>query len=182
MANISQDLTQVNQEAVETALEFAQLSIESAERVVRMQLEAAKQFVAQQSKTATVLAGVKDEQELAVARTRLAEQAVESLLGYSRNVSEMAAQAQRELAKMVEKRFGAYQRNMTAAMQNLAQSGPAGSHPAVGALNSTMMAAANAVENMTKAAKQAAELAEANVKAMTEAAANALKSGSKKKG
>ena len=180
MAKISQDLKQVNQEAVETALEFAQLSIESTERVVRLQLEAAKKFLAQQSATATLLADVKDEQGLAAARTRLAEQAVESLVGYSRNVSEVAAQAQRELAKMVEKRFGAYQHQMTAAMQNLVQSAPAGSHPGAGALNSTMTATANAIETMTKAAKQAAELAEANVKAMTEAAANALKGRSKK--
>lgn len=178
MAKIPRNLTDLNQ-GVEIALEFAQVSMDCAERVMRMQLEAAKKFVAQQSTTAKVLVGMKDEQELAALRAQLVEQAVEGLLGYTHDVYAVASQTQRELAKMVEQRFAAYRHEMTAAMEKLIKAAPAGSDPAVEALRSTMAATSTAIENMTKAAHQAAALADANVKAMTKTAANALKSGTK---
>lgn len=181
MAKIPRNLTELNQGAVESAVEFAQVSMDSAERVMRMQLEAAKKFVAQQSATAKILAGVKDKQELTTLRTHLIEQAVDGLLGYTHDVYTVASQTQRELAKMVEQRFTAYQHEMTGAMEKLIKSAPAGSDPAVEALRSTVAATSIALENMTKAAHQAAALADANVKAMTKAAASALKSGTRQR-
>ncbi len=49
MAKHSRKLTDLNQDTLDAALEFARVSIDSAERVMRKQLEAANKIVAQQS-------------------------------------------------------------------------------------------------------------------------------------
>ena len=51
---------------------------------------------------------------------------------------------------------------------------------AVEAVKSTMAATQTAVESITKAAQQAAELAEANLKSLADAAANAARDAKKK--
>lgn len=180
MAKMPEQLTDLNKGAVEAALSFAQVSMESAEKLMRMQLEAAKQFVAEQSETAKALAEAKDAEAMLALRARLAEQAVDRALGYSRNVYEVATQAQQQLTKLVEQRFTAYQQETAAAMEKMIQAAPGGSDAASAAIKSTIAATQAAMDSMTKAAKQVAELADANVKAVTEAATSAFKGTQKK--
>jgi hypothetical protein len=58
---------------------------------------------------------------------------------------------------------------------------PAGSDAAVAAVKSAMAVANAAYDNMTKAAKQVTEIAEANVAAATSATIHAVASGNKGK-
>ena len=180
MAKMPEQLAGLNKGSIEAALSFAQVSMESAERMMRLQLEAAKAFVAEQSATAKALAEAEDAEAMMALRARLAEQAVERALGYSRNVYDVAAQTQQQLTKLVEQRFAAYQQEMAAAMERMIKAAPGGSDAAVEAVKSTVAATQAAMDSMTKAAKQVAELADANVKAVTDAAAHALKSGKRK--
>jgi phasin family protein len=175
MSKIPEELVGLGKGSVEAALNFAQVSIESAERMMRLQLEAAKTFVAEQAETVKALAGAKDPEALMAVRARLAEKSVESALGYSRNVYEVAAQTQQQLSQLAGQRFAAYQQEMGTAMEKMIKAAPGGSDVAVDALKSTIAAAQAAMDSMTKAAQQAAELAEANVKAVTDAAADAMK-------
>jgi phasin family protein len=175
MAEIPEPLVGLSEASVEAALRIAQVSMESAERMMRLQLDAAKTFVAEQAETANALAGAKDPQALVAVRARLAEKAVESALGYSRDFYAIAAQTQQQLSQMAGQRFAAYQQQMGAAMEKIIKAAPGGSEVAVEAVKSTLAAAQTALDGMAKAAQQAAELAEANVKAVTEAAANAVK-------
>lgn len=179
MAKLPDPLAGLNQRSVEAALGFAQVSMASAERMMRLQLEAAKAFVAEQGETAKVLAEAKDPEAMMALRVRLAEKAADRALGYARHVYEAAAQTQHELTKLVEQRFAAYQQEMSAAMEQMIKTAPGGSGVAVEAVKSTMAATQAAMDSMTKAAKQVAELADANVKAVTEAAAHAMKGGNK---
>ena len=180
MAKMPEQLVGLNKGAIEAALSFAQVSMESAERMMRLQLEAAKAFVVEQSETAKALAEAKDAESMMALRARLAEQAVERALGYSRNVYDVAAQTQQQLTKLVEQRFAAYQQEMAAAMEKIIKAAPGGSDAAVEAVKSTVAATQAAMDSMTKAAKQVAELADANVKAVTDAAAHALQGGKRK--
>src|SRR5687767_7212427 len=177
---MTEQLGELNKGSIEAALTFAQVSMESAEKLMRLQLEAAKAFVADQSETAKELSNAKDADAMMALRSRLAEQAVERALGYSRNGYEVATQTQQELAKVIEERFTGYQREMAASLEKMFQSAPAGSDAAVAAVKSTIAATQSAMDSMTKAAKQAAELADANVKAVADAATNAFKSTKKK--
>ncbi len=180
MAKMPEQPAGLNKGSVEAALRFAQVSMESAERMMRLQLEAAKAFVAEQTESAKALAEAKDAESMMALRARLAEQAVDRALGYSRNVYAVATQAQQQLTKLVEQRFAAYQKEMAAAMEKMVKSAPGGPDVAAEAVKSTIAATQAAMDSMTKAAKQAAELADANVKAVTEAAARAFKGTQKK--
>ena len=170
----------LNRDSVEAALDFAQVSMESAERMMRLQLEAARTFVEEQAAIARDLADAKDAEAMMALRAPLAEKAVDRALGYSRNVYEVASQAQQRLGKLVEQRFAAYQQEMVTAMENMLKAAPGGSESAVAAVKSTLAATQAAIDTMSKAAQQATELAESNMKTVTQAAAHALK-GAKKK-
>ena len=179
MAKITDQFQGLNKDALETALTFAQVSMASADRLMRLQLDAAKAFVADQTQTAHALAGAKDAESMMALRARLAEQAVERAVGYSRNIYEVATQTQQQLAKLVEERLATSQQQIASAMENMLNAAPGGSNVAVEAVRSTMAATQSAMDSMTKAAKQASELAEANVKAVTDAATTAMKGGRK---
>ena len=177
---MTEQITEMNKGSIAAALTFAQVSMESAEKLMRLQLEAAKAFVAEQTETAKELSSAKDPDAMMALRSRLAEQAVERALGYSRNVYEVATQTQQELAKVIEQRFSGYQQEMAASLEKMFQNAPAGSDAAVAAVKTTIAATQSAMDSMTKAAKQAAELADANVKAVADAAASAFKNVKKK--
>jgi len=181
MAKMPEQLVDLNKGSIEAALSFAQVSMEGAEKLMRLQLETAKKFVAEQSETAKALAEATDAEAMMALRARLAEHVVDRALGYSRNVYEVATQAQQQLTKLIEQRFAAYQHEMAAAMENMIKAAPGGSDAAAEAVRTTIAATQAAMDGMTKAAKQAAELADANVKAVTEAATSAFKGGVKKK-
>lgn len=179
MSKMPEQLQSLNKEAVEAALSFAQVSMAGADRLLRLQLDAAQTFVAQQAQTASALGEAKNAESLMALGTRLAEQAAEHAVGYSRSVYEVATQTQQQLAKLVEERLAATQPQIASAMENMLKSAPGGSNAAVEAMRSTMAATQLAMDSLTKAAKQAAELAEANARTITDAASLAMK-GAKK--
>ena len=179
MAKMADPFQGLSKDALEAAMSFAQVSMASADRLMRLQLDAAKAFVTDQTQAAQALAEAKDAESMMALRARLAEQAVERAVGYSRNVYEVAQQAQQQLAKLVEERLASSQQQIASAMENMLGAAPGGSNVAVEAVRSTMAATQSAMDSMTKAAKQAADLAEANVKAVTDAASSAMKGGRK---
>jgi len=89
-------------------------------------------------------------------------------------VYEISAQTQEELAKMVEAQYAEFQKSVAGLLDQAAKSAPAGSDVAVAAVKSAIAAANSAFDNMNKAAKQVAEITEANVAAATNATVKAV--------
>jgi phasin family protein len=171
MASIPEQFTELNKGQVETALNLAQITMQSAERMMRLQLDATKAFISEQNETASALANTKDPNAMMALRTRIAEQTVERALGYSRNLYEVATQAQQELSRVFAQRFSSYQQEMMGAMEKMLKSSPmGGSEAALNAMKSTMAATQSAMDSITNAAKQTADMADANVRAMSDAA------------
>ena len=179
MAENPEPLTGLSEASMKEALRIAQVSMEGAERMMRLQLEAARTFVAEQAETANALAEAKDPGALTAVRARLAAKAVESALGYSRDVFAIAAQTRQELSQVAGQGFSAYQQQMGAAMEKIMKAAPGGSDVAAAAVKATIASTQAAMESITKAAQQAAELAEANIKSLADAAA--LAAGDPKK-
>ena len=180
MDKMQEQFADLNKGSIEAALSFAQVSMESAERLMRLQLEAAKAFIAEQSETAKELSDAKDPEAMMKLRSRIAEQAVERALGYSRNIYEVATQAQKAFAKVIEQRFSGYQQEAASSLEKMIKAAPGGSDAAAAAMRSTIAATQSAMDSLTKAAQQAAELTEANVKSVSDAATGAFR-GTKKK-
>jgi phasin family protein len=178
--NVEQ-LASANKANVETLLTIANTAFASAERLAALNLNTARAVLEDSVANAKALLAVKDVQQLVAMQASLAQPAVEKAVAYSRSVYEIATQTQEELNKIFEAQFAEINKNVTSALDKAVKNAPAGSDVAVAAVKSAIAAANSAYDSMTKAAKQVAEIAEANVAAATNATVKAVGTAPKAK-
>ena len=168
-----ENLASTNKAAVESFLTLANTAFASAERLAALNLNTARSFLEDGMANAKALLGAKDLQQLMALQTTLAQPSVEKLVAYSRDIYEIATQTQEEVSKIVESQFAEMNKNVSSVLDKAAKNAPAGSDVAVAAVKSAIAAANSAYDNMSKAAKQVAEIAEANMAAATNATVKA---------
>lgn len=157
-------LSELSSVTVDAATRLTRISMDSAERTIAVQLEYAKGAINQATLTAKALAGAKDVQELMSLRARIAENALENFMGYSRSLYEVASEAQSELSKLAEQRMSAFQQAVTETVDQAAKSAPGGGDMAAAAIKSSLAATTAAFDTFAKAAKHAASFADAGVR------------------
>ena len=175
MYNPTEQIAEFNKTNVAQATKFAALSLESAEKLVKFNLGAAKAAFAQSVEGAQAVASVKDVQDLLALRTKLAEAQVQQAVGYSRNLYELATEAQAGYSALAEEAFNVYTKGMAAWVDKASKSAPAGSDVAVNAFKSTIAATTAAFDQFQKASKQVVSLADANVRAAAATASKSVK-------
>jgi phasin family protein len=158
-------IAELSRAALESAARATRISMDGAERAIAVQLEYTKGAFAQAALTASAVARVKDVQELIALRTRIAENAVENLTGYSRCLYEVASEAQGEYSRLAEERMARFQQAVSETVEQAARSAPAGGDVAVAAIRSQLAATTAAFDSFTKAAKHVASFTDAGVKA-----------------
>jgi phasin family protein len=163
-----------NKAYVETLLTIANTSFASAEKLVTLNVNAARAVLEDSVANAKSLLSAKDPQELISLQAGLAQPTIEKAVAYSRHVYDIAQQAQQEIASILESQFSEINKNLASALDKAAKSAPAGSDVAVAAVKSAFAAANSAYDSINKAAKQVAEIAEANVAAATTATVKAV--------
>ncbi len=176
MVNATEQFAEFNKVNVANATKLAALSIENAEKLFKLNLNAAKAALAQGVEGAQAAASVTDVQQLFAIRAKYAESGVQSALSYSRNLYDLASEAQAEYASIAEESWASYTKGVAAIVDKASKSAPAGSDVAVNALKSTFAASTAAFDQFQKATKQVVNLADASVRA---AAANATKAAAK---
>ena len=159
-----------NKANVDALLALASSQYAAFEKFANLNATAFKTVFEDSIANARALAGAKDVQELISLQTSFAQPAIEKAVAYSKNVYEVATQANAEFSKMTEKRVAEWNDNLVSLLDKAAKNAPAGSDVAVTAMKQMIAAANSAYDNMTKVAKQATEIAEANVAAATETA------------
>jgi phasin family protein len=152
---------------------LAAAAFEGVEKAVELNLQAAKALLGEAAEHAQAVLAVKDAQELLALQAGQLQPAAEKGASYSRHVYDIAAATSAEVTKIVEARVAELQKNILAAMDIALKSAPAGSENAVALVKSSVAAASNAFDSVQKAAKQAAETAEANFKRVTGSVVNA---------
>jgi len=178
MYNPTEQIAEFNRTNVAQATKFAAISMENAEKFVKFNLGAAKAAFAQSVEGANAVASVKDVQDFIAVRTKLAEVGVQTAVGYSRLLYELASEAQAEYSALAEESFGVYSKGVAEWVDQASKNAPAGSDVAVNAFKSTIAATTAAFDQFQKASKQVVNLADANVRA---AAATASKTNTKGK-
>ena len=163
--NTATPLAEIGRATAESAARAARISMDSAERALNVQLEYAKGALKQATLNARAVAQVKDVQELLAVRTRIAENAVENLMGYSRSLYEVASEAQGEFARLAEERMARFQQAVSETVDQAARSAPAGSDVAITAIKSQLAATTAAFDTFTKAARNMASYADAGINA-----------------
>ena len=163
--NYANPLSEIGRAAAEASARATRISMDSAERAINVQLEYAKGALKQATINARAVAQVKDVQELVALRTRIAENTLENIMGYSRSLYEVASEAQSEYSRLAEERMARFQQAMAEGVDQAAKAAPAGSDVAVAALKSQLAAATAAFDTFTKAARSLASYADAGVTA-----------------
>jgi phasin family protein len=165
MATIANPVSELAGVAVDSLSRLTRISMDGAERAIAVQLEYAKGAISQATLNARAVSQAKDVQELLSLRTRIAENTLENMMGYSRSLYEVASEAQSELGRLAEERMSSFQRAVAETVDQAARSAPAGSDVAVAAMKSSLAATTAAFDTFTKAARHVASFTDAGVRA-----------------
>ena len=155
---------------VETFLAVANAQFAAFEKLASLQANVVKTAFEDSIANTRALFGAKDVQEFVSLQSAFAQPAMEKALAYSRGVYDVATGANAELSKVAERRVAEWNENFVSLLDKVSKNAPAGSDVAVAAVKSMLAAANSAYDNLNKVAKQATEIAEANVAAATETA------------
>jgi len=161
--------------SVETLLSVAATQFAVIEKLANLQATAFKAAFEDSMANTRALMGAKDVQEFVTLQSTFAQPAMEKAVAFSKSVYEVTTQANADLSKVAEARAGEWNENLVTMLDKAAKNAPAGSDVAVTAVKQMIAAANSAYDNLNKVAKQATEIAEANVVAATETAKNFAK-------
>ncbi len=151
------------------ALFYANTTFEGIERLALLNLAAARSVFEASMSNLTTLLGAKDVQSFVAIQKELAAPSIEKGMEYSRNVIAIASETKDKIAKEVETQVAETNAKVSGLVEKALESAPAGSEVAVAAVKTAIKTANEAYEGLNKAAKQAAEVAEASVSAATAA-------------
>ena len=157
-----------NKANVETLLAVANAQFAAMEKLATLNASIVKTAFEDSIANTRALLGAKDVQEFVSLQSAFAQPAIEKAIAYSKNVYEVATDANAELSKVAERRVAEWNENFVSLLDKVSKNAPAGSDVAVAAVKSMLAAANSAYDNLTKVTKQATEIAEANVSAATE--------------
>jgi phasin family protein len=157
-----------NKANVESLLAIANAQFAAFEKFANISAGAVKTAFEDSIANTRALLGAKDVQEFVSLQNSFTQPAIEKAIAYSKSVYEVATEANAELSKVAERRVTEWNENFVSLLDKVSKNAPAGSDVAVAAVKSMLAAANSAYDNLTKVAKQATEIAEANVAAATE--------------
>lgn len=156
-----------------TLFDLSQKAFEGVEKVVELNLQVAKTSLEEASEHAKTVLAVKDAQELLALQASLLQPSAEKAAAYGRHLYDIASTTSAEVSKLAEGQVAEAQKKFATVVDNAVKNAPAGTENAVVLVKSAVAAANNAFDSVQKAAKQAADVAEANFQAMTNTAVKA---------
>ena len=165
---------------LETLFGLTNKAFEGVEKLVELNLQVAKASLGEAAEATKAALSVKDAQELLALQTGLLQPAAEKAAAYSRHLYDIAAATGAEVTKVAESQVADLQKSFAGLVDTAVKNAPAGSENAVALVKSAMAAANNAYDSVHKAAKQAADVAEANFQAITTQAVAASKQAAPK--
>ena len=158
---------------VETLFGLTGKAFEGVEKLIELNLQVAKSAMSEAASTSKAALSVKDAQELMALQASLMQPAAEKAAAYSRYLYEIAASTGAEVTRVAEATSADAQAKFMSIVDTAVKNAPAGTENAVALVKSAVAAANNAYESVHKAAKQAADVAEANFQAITNSAVKA---------
>ena len=164
---------------VETLFGLTNKAFEGVEKLVELNLQVAKTAMNEVAETTIAALSVKDAQELLALQASLLQPSAEKAASYSRHLYDIFAGTNAEVTKVAESQITDAQKKVLAAVDTAVKNAPAGTENAVALVKSAVAAANNAYESVHKAAKQAADMVEANFNAVTTTAVKASQAAAK---
>ena len=172
-SNANQQVLNNQKAAVESSLNVARIMFDASERLVVLNVNTARTALEDVAANVHTLFAAKKPEELFAQYNQMLQPAAEKLVAYYRNAYEIFAQAAEEIAKPIEAHMAETGKMIAAEMEKAAKKSPIGADAAVAAVKQTLAAANNTYDQMSKAGRQVAEIAEANIAAAGEAVVKA---------
>ncbi len=177
---VDDQISALNKKHVEIALHAAQIVFESIEKLTLLNIEAAKMLFREGVASAKTLASITDTEQLNAWRNSQKQATADKVLGYSRNVYDIASKVQADIGELLEQSLLESSQEARDWVEVALKSSPIGQSEAAASAAKAAMANARAmIEGISKAAKQAAGYADANVRAAATATAEAVKGAAK---
>lgn len=167
MSAIPQNVLANQKAALNNLLAIQNTFFTGFEKLVDLNLKATKaafEGVAQKSQEAIEL---KDAQEALAFTSGLVRP--ESVVAYGKDVYEILSDVQGDLSKLTEAQLNTGHKQVAEAIDQFSQNAPTGSESAVALMKSSLATATSAYESVAKAARQATDVAESNLNAVTNA-------------
>jgi phasin family protein len=149
---------------------LAHTTFAGVEKLVELNINALKANLQDGAGKTRELLAVKDPQDLISFQAAQFQPAAEKAVAYSRHLYEIASTTQAEFNRLAEVQLADANKKLVTMIDTAAKNAPAGSETAVAMLKSAVAAANSTYDSISKATKQAVEIAEANVAAATNAA------------
>jgi phasin family protein len=158
---------------VQTLFGLTGKAFEGVEKLVELNMQVAKTAFEEASSATAAAFSVKDAQELMSLQASFLQPTAEKVAAYSRHVYDITASTNADVTKAAEAQMADAQRKFLNLVDSAAKNAPAGTENAVALVRSAVAAANNAFESVQKATKQAVDVADANIQAMTNTAVKA---------
>jgi len=173
MNAISQHLAAQQQAALDTLAAAQSAMFAGFEKLVDLNLQVAKVTLDEASGQVRQVIAVKDPQAALTLAASVAQPGAEKALVYGKHVFDIVAGVQAELGKLTEAHIADGRAQFAQfgdeALEQWAGRAPAGSESAVAALKSTLANANSAYDTLTRAVKQAGDVAQTNLNAAARA-------------
>lgn len=165
---------------MDTMFSLGKKSFEGVEKLVELNLQMAKTAMEEVAEHAKATLSAKDPQEFMALQSGLMQPTAEKITAYARHVYDITSAAGSEVTKMTESEIAESQKKFMAMVDSAVKNAPAGSENVVVLMKSAVTAANNAFETAQKAAKQAANVAEANMQAVANTATKTVKTATRR--
>lgn len=169
MAKMPKEMIDTQKATLDAVKSVQSTLFEGFEKLVDLNLKVVKASMEEMCEKAQESIEVKDAQEAISSASSLVQPTAEKAVAYSKNVYDIVSGVQAELAKLTEAQMSQGQKQVNEALSQMISNAPAGSESMMAVLKSMATQTNAAYENMTKAAKQAAQTAEKNIEAATSA-------------
>ena len=158
---------------VETVFGLGSTAFTGIEQFIELNVQATRAAMNDAAGSGQALLAVKDPQEFVAVQASLMQPVAERAAAYGRSVYEIAATTGAEVGRVTEATVADAQTKFMVVVDNAVKNAPAGTENAVALVKSAVAAVGNAYESATSAAKQAADVADSNLKALSATAVRA---------
>ncbi|AHV91732.1 TIGR01841 family phasin [Bordetella holmesii] len=169
MSAIPQHVLARQKSAIQTLVAAQTAVFGGFEKLIDLNLKVVKATLDEVAQKSQQAVDLKDAQDAASFGTGLVQPSAEKALAYGKHVYDILNGVQVDLAKLAEEQIAEGQQQMQEAVEQFSKNAPSGSESAVALMKSSLATANSAYDSLTKAAKQAAEVAESNLNAAANA-------------
>lgn len=170
MSLTPQNLMQTQQRNIENVIAAQNHLFAGFEKLVNLNIDLVKSSLSEVAAQSQKVSHLQDVQQVAEFSTTVAQPAAEKALNYGKNVYAIFSELQKELVQLVEKQVNDNQEQAAVLVEQMAKNAPTGSESAIALVKAGLVASSNATDSLLKAGRQAADLNEANLNAVTGAA------------